>query len=76
VHLRELERLARDAPGLGVELVCSAERGHLHADELGPLDDHDVFICGPRRFTTDLRRQLRARGVALPRIHFEEFELR
>lgn len=76
VYRDEFEALAREASWLEVVLVCSAEDGHLHADDLPALDGADVFLCGPQSLTRNLRRQLRRRGVPAARIHFEDFEFR
>ena len=76
VYLDELEALAREASWLNVQLVCSVEDGHLHADDIANLDGVDLFLCGPQSLTRDLRRQCRQRGVPDRRIHFEDFEFR
>jgi predicted ferric reductase len=76
VYRDEFEALAQGLPTVDVALVCSVEAGHLHARDLGDVSGTDVFMCGPRRLTQDLRRQLRQRGVPNARIHFEDFEFR
>lgn len=76
VHYAEFRRIAEQVTMLSVELVCSSERGHVAAADLGDLQDKDIFMCGPRRFTSDLRRQLHKRDVPDNRIHFEDFEFR
>jgi predicted ferric reductase len=76
VHFREFERLAGLRPGLQVALVCSEEQGHLRAADIGDLNNKDIFMCGPKRFTGDLRHQLQQLGVPGSRIHFEDFEFR
>ncbi len=76
VQFQEFERIAAQHDNLQVALVCSEERGHLTASEIGDLEDTDIFMCGPKRFTTDLSKQFRQRGVAANRIHFEDFEFR
>jgi len=76
VYRREFEALARRHPNVTVALVCSVEEGHLRAEDVGPVEDTDIFMCGPQRLTRDLRRQFRRRGVPDRRIHFEDFEFR
>jgi predicted ferric reductase len=76
VHYDEFQRLAQRVDALDVDLVCTEERGRLRASELGDIRGKDVFMCGPKRFTADLRAQLRRLGVADTRIHFEDFEFR
>lgn len=76
VYREEFEALNRELPTVNVALVCSVEEGHLHVRDLGDLTDTDIFMCGPKRLTEDLRRQLRGRGVPEARIHFEDFEFR
>ncbi len=76
VHFREFERLANLRPGLQVALVCSEEQGHLRAADVGDLNDKDIFMCGPKQFTVDLRHQFLQLGVPGTRIHFEDFEFR
>ena len=70
------EAVAAQRVNLQVALVCSEEQGHLRATDIGNLDDKDIFMCGPRGFTTDLQRQFLQLGVAGDRIHFEDFEFR
>jgi predicted ferric reductase len=76
VHHQEFERIAARRVNLQVALICSEERGHLRAANIGNLDDKDIFMCGPKSFTADLQRQFKQLGVAGDRIHFEDFEFR
>jgi predicted ferric reductase len=76
VQYREFKRIAAQQVNLQVALVCSEERGHLRATDIGDLDDKDIFMCGPKGFTADLQRQFVQLGVAGDRIHFEDFEFR
>jgi|APTNR8051073442_1049403.scaffolds.fasta_scaffold01768_10 predicted ferric reductase len=76
VQYQEFERIAARQANLQVTLVCSEEQGHLRAADIGNLDDKEIFMCGPKRFTTGLQRQFRELGVAGDRIHFEDFEFR
>jgi predicted ferric reductase len=74
VQYQELEKIAARSYHLQVALVCSEEQGRLRATDVGHLDDKDIFMCGPKGFTTDLRRQFMQLEVAGSRIHFEDFE--
>jgi ferredoxin-NADP reductase len=56
--------------------VCSANQGHVRAVDLGELRNKDVFMCGPKHFTSDLKAQFLKLGVPDHRIHFEDFEFR
>ena len=76
IQHQEFERIAAQRVNLQVALVCSEEQGHLRATDIGNLDDKDIFMCGPRGFTTDLQRQFLKLGVSGDRIHFEDFEFR
>lgn len=76
VHYQEFVQLAAQLGNLDVKLVCSEEHGHLRAADVGQVKDKDVFMCGPKRFTSDLERQFRERGVPSERIAFEDFEFR
>lgn len=76
VYHDELTSIASDRIGLNVVLVCSEDDGHLHATDVEGLDDRDVFLCGPKRLTTDLSQQVRSQGVTRDRIHVEDFEFR
>jgi ferredoxin-NADP reductase/predicted pyridoxine 5'-phosphate oxidase superfamily flavin-nucleotide-binding protein len=44
-----------------------------HLQQVLPLDDYDVYLCGPSAFVADLYRALRDLGVADDRIHVEAF---
>lgn len=76
VHYDEFRRIAARLPNLDAALVCSEEKGHLKAEDLGDVRDADIFMCGPKRFTKDLKAQFLRLGVARDRIHFEDFEFR
>jgi predicted ferric reductase len=76
VHYQEFARLAAQLDNLNVKLVCSEEKRHLRVADIGEVKDQDVFMCGPKRFTSDLERQFRERGVPGERIYFEDFEFR
>jgi predicted ferric reductase len=76
VHYEEFQRIAERQTNLDVTLVCSQEQGRVRAADLGDVRDKDIFMCGPRRFTSDLKAQLLRLGVPNERIHFEDFEFR
>lgn len=76
VHTDTFKRVSETLPNVNVALVCSVEEGHFHARDVEDVGDTDIFMCGPKRLTEDLRRQFRRRGVPDRRIHFEDFEFR
>jgi ferredoxin-NADP reductase len=45
-------------------------------DSIGPLAAREVYVCGPPPLLDAVVAQLRARGVAMARIHFERFDFR
>jgi len=76
VHYEEFERIAALKGNLQIALVCSEQRGHLRAADIGELEEMDIFMCGPKSFTADLQSQFLRLGVPGDRIHFEDFEFR
>lgn len=61
-------------------LWCTSEQGRITAaaiaEELAPLDDYAVMLCGQMAFVHDLARQFRALGVPSERIITEELAFR
>jgi predicted ferric reductase len=61
-------------------LWLTGERGRITAaaiaDEIAPLDDYAVMLCGQLNFVKDLARQFQALGIPRERIITEEFEFR
>lgn len=43
-------------------------------DALAPLDEAEIFVCGPLRFLRAFVPALAARGVPMERIHYEFFD--
>lgn len=76
VYRDEFERLSGQLSNVHVALVCSVEDGHFHARDVDDVEGADVFMCGPKRLTRDLRRQFRERGLPDARIRYEDFEFR
>ncbi len=80
VLLPELDQIAVGR-GARVHLLPGSRhtgrRGRLDARELTRLvprlSEHDVYICGPEEFATDMRRELRQAGVPRGSIHTESF---
>jgi predicted ferric reductase len=62
------------------ELWLTGRRGRITAaqvaEDVAPLDDYAVMLCGQQSFITDLARQFRALGVPPDRIITEELEFR
>lgn len=61
-------------------LWTTADKGRLTAkhicEEIAPLDDYAVMLCGQARFVTDMAQQFRKEGVPRERIILEELEFR
>lgn len=43
-------------------------------DAVGHVKNRDIFMCGPRRLTTDFVKVFQKMGVKRKQIHFEDFE--
>ncbi|MGD9538607.1 MAG: ferric reductase-like transmembrane domain-containing protein [Alphaproteobacteria bacterium] len=58
----------------------TARDGHITAkavaDQVAPLDDYAVMLCGRSRFVADLARQFRALGIPSSRIITEDLQFR
>lgn len=76
-YLDELFEIADRTPGLRVVPVRKVWLGYLTAEDIGaaslPLQEQDIFICGPPAMMRTLRRQLLDRGVPRAQVHFEDF---
>ncbi|HYG88024.1 MAG TPA: pyridoxamine 5'-phosphate oxidase family protein [Azospirillum sp.] len=71
VHVRYSVPRAQDVPGRDYDSA-----GRIDADllrSLLPLDDYDVYLCGPPGFMQDLYDTLLTLGVRDERIHAEAF---
>ena len=82
----EVLALADRRPGIEVHFCyrnpSEADRDRFHSQglisrqtlqSLRPLDDYDIYLCGPRLFMQANWRLLRSLGVARERIHYEFF---
>jgi len=80
VYHEEFTKISQQVKSLKLSLVCSEEQGHLHASDIKndavDLLERDIFMCGPKRLTGDMQRQLKALGVSDERIHYEDFEFK
>ncbi|WP_432723835.1 pyridoxamine 5'-phosphate oxidase family protein [Jeongeupia wiesaeckerbachi] len=71
LHVRYSQADEADRPGLDYDST-----GRIDADllrSLLPLDDYDVYLCGPDAFMRQSYWALRGLGVARSRIHYEFF---
>ncbi|BCL77306.1 hypothetical protein JHS3_30420 [Jeongeupia sp. HS-3] len=71
LHVRYSQLDERDRPGVDYDSA-----GRIDADllrSLLPLDDYDVYLCGPDAFMRQVYWALRGLGVARSRIHYEFF---
>ncbi|MGA8163995.1 MAG: ferric reductase-like transmembrane domain-containing protein [Waddliaceae bacterium] len=78
VFVEEFAQASRTLPHFRYFLFCSEEHNRLNAKEVmdlsNNLQEKDILMCGPRRLTEDLSRQLTALGVKRKNILFEDFE--
>jgi ferredoxin-NADP reductase len=71
VHFCYRSPSARDRAGNAYHSQGLISRETLQ--RLLPLDDYDVYLCGPRPFMQANWRMLRSLGIARERIHYEFF---
>lgn len=71
VHVRYSAPRPQDVPGQDFEAAGRIDRDALRA--LLPLDDYDVYLCGPAGFMIDMRAALDGLGVRPERIRTEAF---
>jgi ferredoxin-NADP reductase/cytochrome P450 len=77
--LAELERAAREVPGLSLIVRETRREGRLGAAEIRALVadpahvDADFFLCGPDDYLGEVARHLQAAGVPDSRVHTEVF---
>lgn len=82
----EAQALAESRPGIEVHFCyrnpAPDDHSRYHSQglisretlqRLLPLDDYDVYLCGPRAFMQANWRLLRSLGIARERIHYEFF---
>ena len=73
----EFRSIAEGSATFNLFLYPEDEVGFLTAERLADatrdLDERDIFICGPPVMIDALSEQLRTRGIADRRIHFERF---
>lgn len=79
LFLDELEQIARTVPGFTIIPHPADELSYLNAATLqehsGPLQDKDIFICGPPPMMNSIIRQCKAFGVRSSQLHREEFSM-
>jgi len=71
VHVRYTAPRPDDAPGRDFDGIGRIDRSILSA--LLPLDDYDVYLCGPAGFMADMQDALASLGVRPDRIRSEAF---
>lgn len=71
LHVRYTAPRAGDMPGRDFQAPGRIDRDALRS--LLPLDDYDVYLCGPAGFMADMRAALDALGVRPERIRSEAF---
>ena len=76
----ELEAIAARHPNLHLHIIDTAVDGHLEPERvLAQIPEPaglSVFMCGPKRMTTEFRDACRRAGVSPGNIHFEYFNWR
>ena len=80
LYLEEINEAIERHSNFRLHLTYSNKDGRLSAEKIvassGPLDDKDIYLCGPFALTEALSRQFIGLGVPARRIHYEEFSFR
>lgn len=79
LHVDELVAAAEARPGMELATFTTAtDLAPLRRwlDSIAPLDGREVYVCGPPPLLDAVIADLRERGVAMNRIHFERFDFR
>lgn len=76
VALDELKEIASEMKNFRVIPWVTKAKGHLKADDLGPVEGREYLLCGPPSFKKGLMDNLIRKGVQKKHIHTEEFELK
>jgi hypothetical protein len=71
VHVRYSSPRPQDVPGRDYDSAGRVDRALLRS--FLPLDDYDVYLCGPPGFMQTARELLMDLGIADARIHAEAF---
>lgn len=75
--LKEFEALKTGIPTLKIFTFCSEDRSKLACADIittcPDYKDRKIFMCGPRKLTKDMRKQLIARGALKSAIEYEDF---
>lgn len=75
----EIEKVVSEKPHINFILWDSETKGYFTIDKLyntKSIRNHSVFFCGPEVMRESYIKQLLEKGVALNKIHFEEFAFR
>jgi predicted ferric reductase len=79
LFLEEFEALAKTCRNFRIHPHPSKSKGLLSAavvaEAAGPLQKHDIFVCGPPRMMASLIDQCKSLGVKSSHIHREEFSM-
>jgi predicted ferric reductase len=80
LYLEEINEAVERHANFRLHLTYSNKDGRLSAEKIvassGPLDDKEIYLCGPLALIEALRKQFIELGVPARRIHYEEFSFR
>lgn len=78
LYLNEILSYAKDKVGVNVIPYFSENEGHINFDKIKRVSKYvtnsEFFICGPKRMTESLVKNLEDNGISKKSIHFELFE--
>jgi len=78
IFLDEFHDISQKLQNFNFSFFCSEESNRLNAikvqEKVGKLKDSTILMCGPKRMTNDLTKQLIDLGINRKNIIFEDFE--
>ncbi|MBX7065979.1 MAG: ferric reductase-like transmembrane domain-containing protein [Parachlamydiales bacterium] len=78
IYLNEFENISKSNPNFRAHYFCSEEKNRINGNKVYEISEgleaKSIFMCGPKRFTKDLKRQFSKLKVDRRDIHFEDFD--
>lgn len=75
--LKEFEGMINSLKGIRIFSFCSEEKKRLNASEIvnkcPDFKNRKIFMCGPKKLTNDLKKQLIGFSVKKQQIEYEDF---